>query len=56
MLGRAFDAQFFINEFPLHFKHLHEDDGFMTSASLVSASVDAAVDVRDRMNTGFAGG
>jgi hypothetical protein len=56
MLAPAWDAQFFISKFPLLFKHLHEDDGFVTSALPVSANAGAAVDVRNRMDTGFAGG
>jgi hypothetical protein len=56
MLAPAWDAQFFISDFPLHFNHLHEDDTSVTSASPVLASAGAAVDVRNRMDVGFAGG
>jgi hypothetical protein len=56
MLASASDAPFFISEFPLHFNHLHDNDISVTAASPVSASAGAAVDVRNRMDAGSAGG
>jgi hypothetical protein len=56
LLGPGFVAQIFISGFPLQFKHLHECYGSVTGLSAISANSGAPVDVRSRMNTGFADG
>jgi hypothetical protein len=56
LLGPGFVAQIFISGFPLQFKHLHECYGSVTGLSAISASSDGPVDVRSRMNRGFADG
>jgi hypothetical protein len=56
MLGPALIAQIFISGFPLQFKHLHECYGSVKATSTFSANGGAPVDVRSRMNTGFANG
>jgi hypothetical protein len=56
LLGPGFVAQIFISGFPLQFKHLHECYGSMTGLSAISASSDGPVDLRSRMNRGFADG
>jgi hypothetical protein len=54
LLVRGFIAQIFISRFPLKFKHLRECYGLVTGSSVVSSNDGAPVDVRTRMNTGFA--
>jgi hypothetical protein len=56
LLGSSLVAQFFINGIPLKFKYLHQCYGSMTGMSAVSANNGGPVDVRSRMDTGFADG
>jgi hypothetical protein len=56
LLAGAFVAQIFISGIPLQFHYLHEYYGSMTGICAVSANGGAPVDVRNRMNRGFADG
>jgi hypothetical protein len=54
LLAVVCDAHFFINGFPLYFKHLHEYDDSMTRPWASAASTAAPVDVPARMDAGSA--
>jgi hypothetical protein len=56
LLGPGFVAQIFISGFPLQFNHLHEYCGSMTGTCRIWPNGGAPVDVRSRMNRGFADG
>jgi hypothetical protein len=56
LLARGFVAQFFISRIPLQFNNLHDCCGSMTGVSAVSANNGGPVDVRNRIDRGFADG
>jgi hypothetical protein len=56
LLAPGFVAQFFISRIPLQFNNLDECCRSMTGLSAVSANSDGPVDVRSRMDRGFADG